>query len=202
MAELNSAGLGQHKLKSINVNANLLTTWTNERMAEDLSLRRKYSISFVISFLGLVLIPFAARFQSTMTSGASQKAKAFVEARRDFDMLDSQFKILSPKLESIRTTQKRSSQAHNFINQYVRVSNHAKGVLAISSLKMDASSGELQIKVTGKTHSLKADRFFLDANTKDPGVMSSLQTSIQNNKKEGASIFDLSYQKKVKLSNE
>lgn len=202
MAELNSAGLGQHKLKSINVNANLLTAWTNERLAEELALKKKYTVTFVISFLGLIAIPSAAKFYSDMGIRATSQAKSFVEARRDFDIVDSQFKILEPKIEAIRNWKKRSSQANDFINQYVLLNNHAKGILAITTMKMEASGGELQIKISGKTPSLKADRFFLDANSKDDRVISSLQTSIQNNRKSGPPVFDLTYQKKVKLSNE
>jgi hypothetical protein len=202
MAELNSAGLGQHKLKSINVNANLLNAWTKDRLAEELSLKKKYTVTFIISFLGLIAIPIAAKFHSDMGTRSTAQAKEFVESRRDFDIVDSQFKILEPKLRSIKAWQKRSTQAHDFINQFVLVNNHAKGIVAITSLKMEASGGELHIKISGKTPSLKADRFFLDANSKDERVLASLQTSIQNNRKSGPPVFDLTYQKKVKLSDE
>ena len=200
MAELNTVGLGQHKLKSINVNANLLSTWSKEREAEAERLKRKYIIVVCQCLAGLILIPIAAKFSDRQTFLKGTTSAELTAVNLRFTNLDGRYKSEVPKLEDINSSKNRRLNAIHTLNQFALINNHARGAVAISGIKVDIAGGELVMKLSAKAPSIEANRYFLTKSGADSKVISSVQTSLNTEKFKGQEILRFEYQKKVNIS--
>ena len=200
MAELNTVGLGQHKLKSINVNANLLSTWSKEREKEAERLKRKYIIVVCQCLVGLIFIPIVAKFSDRQAYLKGTTSSELTVANLRFTNLDSRYKSEVPKLDDINSSKKRRLNALHTLNQFALVNNHARGAIAIMGIKVEISGGELLMKMSAKAPSIEANRYFLAKSGADPKVISSVQKSLNTEKVKGQDILKFEYEKKVNIS--
>lgn len=165
MSDVSSLGRGSPRIKSINVEANLLSTRLAERArVAEASRNRLLLISAVLCVLALGAPPL---YQYQVVQGgrvdAAQVENDKVQA--EFAALQAQVEEATPKVQESELYAVLRKQADEFTGQLVFLMNSTTSGVTISSVKADVMSATLTLTCNAEAESFEEAQAF-SANAK------------------------------------
>jgi hypothetical protein len=194
-------GLGQHKFKSINVEANLLDTWSVKRSELENKIRQRMLAIVALCALGAVLIPVVAAWQGGMSS-ASRKAKTdLAAAHQERIKLDEIAKTLAPSIQFEGMVSQSKGNSTLVLREFAKVVNAAPLDVVFSSLKLEVLAGDCTMRITAEANNSDLGRQFVERAGKGQNVVDSMQTAVRRSTTFGANGVSFDYIKRVRFEH-
>jgi len=195
----NSFGQGAHKSKSINVELNLLGAWRENRDALEDQIRRQWTILLGIVAATLVIGPaigyMAFEQQSKMAALASKESNL---QRRKATLAES-MKGASPLLEAESIRGSNETKLSSFLSNLAVILESTPRSIALSNLRAEVLSGEMQIRLTAESESVEDSGRFIDNAGKGGSVLASIEVSSRRSRRLGPDGVVFEYMKRVNL---
>lgn len=194
----NTIGSAQHKIKTINVEVNLLDAWVVQRVELEGKVLRKVLSLAAIIVAGIVIIPLLASYGSDM-SGQSKESNVLLEAGlKQKGELDKKAKEVTPSIEFDDMVVQCHKLSGKYLNEVTKVINAAPAQMFFETMQSEVTSGECSIKVAANAANPDVGREFIDKASKGENVTLSKQVSSKQGALSESSIkFD--YIKKVEF---
>lgn len=194
----NTIGSAQHKIKTINVEVNLLDAWVVQRVELEGKVLRKVLSLVAIIIAGLVIIPLLASYGSDM-SGQYKESNVLLEAGlKQKGDLDRKAKEVTPSIEFDDMVVQCHKLSGKYLNEITKVINAAPTQMFFETMQSEVTSGECSIKVAANAANPDVGREFIDKASKGENVTLSKQVSSKQGALSESSIkFD--YIKKVEF---
>ncbi len=196
--DASTTGSAQHKIKTINVEVNLLEAWAVQRVDLEAKVVRKALLLAAILVASVLIIPVLATVGTDNTVGLRQ-AKANLETSyKRRDELEAQAKTVTPSIERDVLVTQCHLYSNEVRDELATVINAADDSIFFEEMTVEANGGELTIKVAADATSPETGRTFVAKAGKGSNVISSTQTSIKQTSLTATSIrFD--YIKRVTI---
>ena len=186
MVEASSPGRVSPRIKSIDVEANLLGERIAERERLVDAMSRKAFAGLGILLFGLLVLPAAYRLQARM----GKKALAAVEAEgvvaRQLADRNEILKLQQPKLEDTQMLDTLHLYADNYFTQLTSLLNSASSGMVFASIKCEVLGGEMKIAAKADAESYSIARDFVAASGKSPKTKSATLKGWRRNEEFGA----------------
>ncbi len=194
----NTIGSAQHKIKTINVEVNLLDAWVVQRVELEGKVLRKVLSLAAIVVAGLVTIPLLASYGSDMSARYRKSEAMLATSSQQRNNLDKKAKELTPGIEFNDMVVRCHQFSGRYLNEITKVINAAPTQMFFETMQSEVTSGECSIKVAANAASAEVGREFIDKASKGDNVTLSKQTSSKQGALSDASVkFD--YLKKVEF---
>ena len=194
----NITGSAQHKVKTINVEVNLLDAWSDQRVELEANVTRKIILLVAIVLVVGLALPFLAAKQSLMASSSTTSQSELEKNLKIKNELDRQAKSVAPTIQMDEMIARCHRFSNSYLNELTRVINAAPTPMYFEQFQTEVSGGECSIKVLATASSPEVGRSFVDTASKGSNVLSAIQTSVRQGKLSDSSVkFD--FIKKVRL---
>lgn len=201
MVDANLTGYGQHKVKSINVEANLLDSWIEQRSALEQAVRRKVATFLLVCTFGGIMIPITWSLKSSAGYQAYQGSQKVMELTKVRNTLSEKAAALVPTLEFNQMLEREHSSGRIMLKEFAHVVNSCPPKLQFSSMKIEILSGELSVRVTALADSSGTARQFVRAASKGENVIDALQTGARKSQSKDSEQVTFDFIKKVKVGD-
>ena len=194
----NITGSAQHKVKTINVEVNLLDAWSDQRVELEANVNRKIFLLVIIVLVGGLAIPFLAANQSIIANSSTKSQSELEKNLKTKNELDKQAKSVAPTIQMDEMIARCHRYSNSYLNELTRVINAAPTQMYFEQFQTEVSGGECSIKVLATSSSPEVGRSFVDTASKGSNVISAVQTSVRQGQLSDSSVkFD--FMKKVRL---
>ena len=194
----NITGSAQHKVKTINVEVNLLDAWAHQRVELEANVYRKVFLLVAIILVGVIAMPVMVVQRADISARSAQsmfKLESTLKVKND---LEKRAKLVAPTIQMDEMIARCHRYSNSYLNELTRVVNAAPTLMYFEQFQTDVANGECSIKVLATASSPDVGRIFVDAASKGPNVLSAIQTSLRQGPMSASSVkFD--FIKKVKL---
>lgn len=199
MVDASSTGSGQHKIKTINVEVNLLDAWSTQRSELEAKILKKFAVLAAILLAAIGLLPVLSSFGSDNARQLKSATAALEDRQKFFNHLDSQVKVLNPSIERDTLVTQCHGYSQQVIDEVARIVNASPTGVFFDQMNIEVTNGDLTVKLAANAMSPALARQFVEAAGQGNNVISSTQTSIKQTQLSDTSIkFD--YIKKVSIS--
>lgn len=196
--DASTTGSGQHKIKTINVEVNLLDAWAVQRIDLESKAFRKLILLAGLAFFATVMIPLLA-------SLGSEKAKRLATANANLanfthsrDDLEKEAKKVAPALARNEVLTRSHQMSTSFFDELARVINASPSEMYFEQLQTEITGGECLMKIIADATTQEVGREFVAKAGMGKNTLISNQTSIRQGQISENSIkFD--YTKRVRL---
>jgi hypothetical protein len=187
----NITGSAQHKVKTINVEVNLLDAWVIQRADLELKVFRKALTLSLTVLAGILALPFAyskmvqtGQVVNASESGLSADTKIKVG-------LEKQAKSVTPSIQMDEMVIRCHRFSNSYLNELTKVINAAPTQLYFEQFQTEVSNGECSIQILSNAANPDVGRDFVDRASKGTNVLSATQTSVRQSQMTPTSIkFD------------
>jgi hypothetical protein len=192
-------GLGQHKFKSINVEANLLDSWLVQRGDLEAKIRHRVIFLFAICSFSAIVIPLSASLQRSIAVDGRKAKSELVRVNQDRVKLQEQATSLAPSIQFDSMSASCRRNAKLTLKQLTKVINAAPLDVVFSSFKLDVLGGDCTIRLTADATNSEIGRQFVDIAGKGKNVTDSMQTAIRRSNLFAESGVTFDYIKRVRF---
>ena len=143
----NITGSAQHKVKTINVEVNLLDAWVGQRAELELTFYRKV---FALSMIVLsAAIAFPILIQQNLASAVTlgQSEASLVLSNKSKAELQSKAKAIMPSIQMDDMVIRSHRFSNSYLNELTKVINSAPSEIFFEQLTTEVNQGECTIKV-------------------------------------------------------
>ena len=188
----------QHKIKTINVEVNMLDAWVVQRVELEGKVLRKLLLLAGILVASVVVIPSLASVGAEKAHGLRIAESTLANQVRERDDLEKRAKEAAPGIARDMIVMRCHDYSGYFLQELARVINAAPEQMYFEQMQVEVTGGDSTIKVVANAVHAEVGRYFVSEAGKGPNVQSSTQTSVkQSQLSETAIKFD--YIKKVSL---
>lgn len=186
MVEVSSPGRVSPRIKSIDVEANLLgeRIAERERLADAMS--RKAFASIGVLLFGLLVLPAAYRLQAKMGIHAASAQDAQVIAERQLADRKAVLALQQPKLQDTQMLDTLHTYADNYFEQLTLLLNSASSGMVFSSVKCDVLGGDMKVVAKADAESYGIARDFVATLGKGPKTSTATLKGWRRNEDFGA----------------
>ena len=194
----NITGSAQHKVKTINVEVNLLSAWADQRVELEANTFRKVFFLIVIILIGVVAVPIMAGQRAMIAEESKKSAFKLATSLKVKNDLDKQAKVVAPTIQMDEMIARCHKYSNSYLNELTKVINSAPTQMYFEQFQTEVAGGECSVKVLATASSSEVGRTFVDSASKGSNVLSAIQTSVRQGQLSESSVkFD--FIKKVKL---
>ena len=194
----NITGSAQHKVKTINVEVNLLDAWVVQRVDLEATFFRKIIILSVILLAGVMTLPLLYFQQSTFAVKANESETNLRASIKKKVELDKRAKAVTPSIQMDDMVARCHRFSTSYLGEITKIINSAPTMMYFEQFDTSVASGECSIKVLANAANPDVGREFVDAASKGSNVLAATQTSVRQSQLSETSIkFD--FIKKVSL---
>ena len=194
----NITGSAQHKVKTINVEVNLLDAWVDQRIELEATTIRKIVLLVVIVLAGMFSIPFMAIERSSAASRAQGISASLESSLKIKSRLDLQAKSVAPAIQMDEMIARCHRYSKSYLDELTKVINAAPTTMFFEQFQTEVTNGESSIKVLATASDTEVGRTFVDIASKGTNVISASQTSERQGQISESSVkFD--FIKKVRI---
>ena len=194
----NITGSAQHKVKTINVEVNLLDAWIIQRVDLERLFYRKFALLAVIVATGLFVLPMLIKQRSAYAAKLQDSEKVLQTSMKERDALQRKAKEVTPSIQMDDMVVRCHRFSTSYLNELTKVINAAPTMTYFEQFQTEVNNGECLIKVLANAASPDVGREFVDATSKGQNVLAATQTSVRQSQLTRTSIkFD--FVKRVSL---
>ncbi|MBS1726538.1 MAG: hypothetical protein JST51_07430 [Armatimonadetes bacterium] len=196
--DANTTGSAQHKIKTINVEVNMLDAWALQRVELEGKVLRKLGLLSGILITAVAMIPFLWGLNADRGRNLESSQMALATSQQKRGELERHAKEVAPGLKREETIVRCQQYSKSVIDELTKVINAAPDGMYFDQLEANITGGQCSIKVDANAITAAVGRSFIDSASKGSNVLLSGQTSIRQNKMSEAGI-EFDYLKKVGL---
>ncbi len=174
MVDVSSPGRAAPKVKSINVEANLLSERIAERERLLDTLSRKAVAALLVLVMAAITLPASYRLQSRMAAKAESVQQTEAALARDLGALKTELDSTKPMMQDNQMMGTSRTYSHNFMHQLISFLNASGSSMVFSSVKGEVLGGELKISASADAETYAAARDFVDTTGKTDRTKSSV----------------------------
>lgn len=198
MVQGNITGSAQHKVKTINVEVNLLHAWSDQRVDLEANVFRKIFFLAAIIIVGVVAVPLLSMQRGAIAAEAKHKNADLDHALKVNRDLESKAKAAAPSIQMDDMIVRCHKYSNSYLNELVQVINAAPTQMYFEQFQTEVTNGECSVKVLATASSTEIGRKFVDSASKGTNIISATQTSVRQGALSESSVkFD--FIKKVKI---
>lgn len=174
MVEASSPGRVSPKIKSIDVEANLLSERMSERERLLDALSRKGLAALALLVFTVFVLPAAYQIQSRMA--AKEKTIAVEESTvaRKLSDLKTQLAGVQPGIQDNQMLDLSRTYSGNFLSQITALLESSSSRMVFSGLKCEVLGGDLKVSAKAQAESYADARVFVDKSAKLPKTKSAV----------------------------
>lgn len=196
--DASTTGSAQHKIKTINVEVNLLDAWAIQRVELESKVLRKLLTLAGIIVAAVVVIPVLASIGAEKAHSLRIAESSLSTVQHERDDLEKRAKAVAPGIERDNIVTRCHDYSGYFLGELAKVINAAPEQMFFEQMQVDLNSGDCSIKLAANAVTADIGRYFVAEAGKGDNVQISAQTSVkQSQLGENAIRFD--YVKKVRL---
>jgi hypothetical protein len=191
MVQGNITGSAQHKVKTINVEVNLLDAWVTQRVDLEVTFYRKVVALALILLLGAFVLPLLLGNRSA-TAVKYKLAQTNLETQiRRKESLQKTVKQVTPSIKMDDMVVRCHRFSNSYLNELTKIINSAPTLMYFEQFQTEVSNAECSIKVLANAANPDVGREFVDAASKGSNVLAATQTSVRQSQLTRTSIkFD------------
>lgn len=199
MVEASSPGRVSPRIKSIDVEANLLGERIAERERLLDAMSRKALASLGLVLFGLVILPAAYRLQAQVSQKAIAAKAAEGIAARALAERKAVLEVQQPKLKDSQMLDTLHTYSENFFTQLAGFANSASAGMVFSTIKSEVLAGEMKIMAKADAESYSIARDFVAVAGKVPKAKTATLKGWRRNEEFGPSgvSFDVEFTAEV-----
>jgi Tfp pilus assembly protein PilN len=161
VVEASSSGRAAPKIKSINVQANLLSQRLTERATlAKVATARVFALVAIVGVAGAVLPVLYGKVSAAQVR-ASTLEKQLASLKTDVAKAREQSQVALPKIQRIEILQRTMHYDLGFISHLLQVLGSASDDMVIRSIKGEVQGGEMTISAQAESESFEAAQAFL-----------------------------------------
>lgn len=161
LSEASSSGHAAHKIKSIDVHANLLSQRLAEREMLGRSVRRKLLAILVALGISSAILPFLYTRALAISTKAGIAEQENTKLKSELAKVREAAKLVQPRIKSHEMVAKCRTYASAFFGQVVRLMNAPSGQVALTSLRADVIGGDVKLLVKADAEDFASAEEFL-----------------------------------------
>jgi hypothetical protein len=191
MVQGNITGSAQHKVKTINVEVNLLDAWIIQRADLERMFYRKFALLTLIVILGIFVLPYVYG-QRGMAAHKLQASEAVLSSNLKVrETLLRKAKVVTPSIQMDEMVVRCHRFSSSYLNELTKVINSAPVLVYFEQFQTEVNNGECSMKVLANAASPDVGREFVDLASRGSNVLSATQTSVRQSQLTPTSIkFD------------
>jgi Tfp pilus assembly protein PilN len=191
MVQGNTTGSAQHKVKTINVEVNLLDAWIIQRADLERTFYRKFAFLSVILLAGIFVIPYLFGQQGIAAQKLNSSEAILSTNLKKRETLLRKAKVVTPSIQMDEMVVRCHRFSSSYLNELTKVINAAPALVYFEQFQTEVNNGECSIKVLANAASPDAGRDFVDIASAGPNVLAATQTSVRQSQLTPTSIkFD------------
>ncbi len=175
----NITGSAQHKVKTINVEVNLLDAWVGQRAELEFTFYRKIFVLTIIILSAAIAFPILIQQNSASTLALMQSEASLALSNKAKSELQSKAKAIMPSIQMDDMVIRSHRFSNSYLNELTKVINSAPSEIFFEQLTTEVNQGECTIKVLANAANPDVGREFVDNASKGPNVLSATQTSVR-----------------------
>ncbi len=175
----NITGSAQHKVKTINVEVNLLDAWVAQRGDLEVSFYRKLMILGLISIAGSLTIPLLISQRAEFAKHSGESDTSLIANIAAKNKLQVRAKAVTPSIQMDEMVVRCHRFSNSYLNELTKIINSAPTMIYFEQFNTEVSAGECSIKVLANAANPDVGREFVDAAGKGSNVLSATQTSVR-----------------------
>jgi hypothetical protein len=187
----NITGSAQHKVKTINVEVNLLDAWVSQRADLEIAFLRKTLALVLIALSGVVVLPMLFVQRGNVVhelSGYEAKLKISLQSKSE---LQRKAKLVEPSIQMDEMVIRCHRFSNSYLNELTKVINSAPSLIYFEQFQTEVTNAECSIKVLANAANPDVGREFVDIASKGTNVLAATQTSVRQSQLTPTSIkFD------------
>lgn len=172
MVEASSPGRVSPKIKSIDVDANLLSERITERERHLEALSRRGLAGFGVLVFAIVALPTSYGLQGKMAERAHAVATREADAAKRLADRKAVLAALQPKMQSTAMLATIRGYSGDFLKQFASFTNSANSRMVFSGVKAEVNGGQVRLSGRADAESYGAAREFVDRLAKLPQTKS------------------------------
>lgn len=191
MVQGNITGSAQHKVKTINVEVNLLDAWVTQRVDLEGTFYRKVVALALILLLGAFVLPvLLANRSSTAVKYRLAQTNLETQIKRK-ESLQKTAKQVTPSIQMDDMVVRCHRFSNSYLNEITKIVNSAPTLMYFEQFQSEVVNAECTIKVLANAKSPDIGREFVDSASKGTNVLAATQTSVRQSQLTRTSIkFD------------
>ena len=175
----NITGSAQHKVKTINVEVNLLDAWVAQRGDLEVAFYRKLMILGLISIAGALTIPLLFSQRAEFAKHSNESDASLVANIAAKTKLQSRAKAVIPSIQMDEMVVRCHRFSNSYLNELTKIINSAPTLIYFEQFNTEVTGGECSIKVLANAANPDVGREFVDAASKGSNVLAATQTSVR-----------------------
>lgn len=197
MLETSSTGRVAPKIKTINVEANLLA----QRIAEqervrELSFRRMVGFCLAV-LLGVGTLPYLYRLDASASRALDSVETRIADLDAQLRDAEQRRETVQPVLDEIALHEKASRSLETIVGETTVLANAASPQVAFGLVKVEVSNGDLRLSVVAESESYAAAREFVAAAAQGERVTASNLVTMRRSDRLGQHGVQFEFTKKV-----
>ncbi|MEI7986114.1 MAG: hypothetical protein WCI55_10840 [Armatimonadota bacterium] len=191
MVQGNTTGSAQHKVKTINVEVNLLDAWVTQRVDLEGTFYRKVVALALILLLGAFVLPvLLANRSSTAVKYKLAQTNLETQIKRK-ESLQKTAKQVTPSIQMDDMVVRCHRFSNSYLNELTKIINSAPTLMYFEQFQTEVVNAECTIKVLANAANPDIGREFVDSASKGTNVLAATQTSVRQSQLTRTSIkFD------------
>lgn len=200
MADGTLLGRAQLKNKSINVEANILDEWQEERRLIRDRIRVRTLALLAIGGAFLSLVPLAWKFSESAVLSQRRAELDRDGMQRKLDALEADGKQAQPVIAYDQMVERQHQNAGAMLGNLIEIFNAAPNKVAISKVKASVSGGEIAIELSADSEDTESAQAFASEAGKGRNVLFSVLASTKKSSLLGPDGLGFDIDKKVRVS--
>lgn len=177
---MSSFGNAPSRQKSIDVEFNLLRTWSTARLDLHRRLVQRTAIGVVILLCGGVILPLLASARTAAVAEAQLAERELREVRDGTRSKEAQAAAVLPAVEREAAIRASAEHVNGLLSGLATVLNAAPDSLVVRSLQFEVTSGKLTVKIRAEAPDAETARAFARRVSSTPGIEGAKASSISN----------------------
>lgn len=195
----NTSGPAQLRHKTINVEANLLNEWLEERSRLLDQTRKMAAALAVVLVVALGTTPMIFSGSNSIQTASATTAEELAMLQASVEQLDKKRDKVKSKIDSEAMRASVLSRSRSFLGNGIVVMNSASSGMAIETLSLDVLGGDLTIRCKAQAERSTVTEDFLAAAGKGNSVVSTLLATSQKDSRLGSDGVIFEYVKRVEV---
>lgn len=184
--EVSSPGRVQPKIKSIDVEANLLAERIAERERLLEALTRKALAALGVLIFALLVLPLVYRMQARVAGAAHAAALIEADVAKKLAARKAVLNAMLPKVEGTALVERVHSDSFSVLSLLSGFVDASNDRMVLSSLRGEVVGGDVKTVARADAESYSAAREFVDAIGRLPGTKSAVLKQWRQNEEFGA----------------
>ena len=141
----NTTGSAQHKVKTINVEVNLLDAWAEQRVELEASVFKKVFALVAITMIGFVAVPILVMQRASVADQSRQIGQKLEASLKTKTELAKQAKMVAPSIQMDDMIARCHQYSNSYLNELTKVINAAPTLMYFEQFQTEVTGGECTI---------------------------------------------------------